>query len=36
MDKTILDYDKNLQELEVQREKLEKVMQMMGQEWEER
>ena len=36
MDKTLIDYDKNLEELERQREKLEIVMQMMGQEWEER
>lgn len=35
MDKTLIDYDKNLEELERQREKLEIVMQMMGQEWEE-
>ncbi|KAI7902631.1 uncharacterized protein BX663DRAFT_435135 [Cokeromyces recurvatus] len=35
MDKTLSDYDKNLEELERQREKLEIVMQMMGQEWEE-
>lgn len=36
MDKTLIDYDKNLEELERQREQLEIVMQMMGQEWEER
>ena len=36
MEKTLIDYDKNLQELERQREQLEIVMQKMGQEWEER
>lgn len=36
MDKTLKDYDKNLEDLEIQRTKLEKVMKMMGQEWEER
>ncbi|KAI9362348.1 hypothetical protein BD770DRAFT_306081, partial [Pilaira anomala] len=35
MDKTLKDYEKNLEDLELQRTKLEKVMQMMGQEWEE-
>lgn len=35
-DKTLIDYEKNLQELERQREKLEIALQMMGQEWEER
>ncbi|KAI9258632.1 hypothetical protein EDC94DRAFT_649569 [Helicostylum pulchrum] len=35
MDKTLKDYDKNLEDLEIQRTKLEKVMKMMGQEWEE-
>ncbi|OBZ91615.1 hypothetical protein A0J61_00332 [Choanephora cucurbitarum] len=35
MEKTLIDYDKNLQELERQREQLEIVMQKMGQEWEE-
>ncbi|KAI8968184.1 hypothetical protein BDF20DRAFT_807215, partial [Mycotypha africana] len=34
MDKILIDYDKNLEELERQREKLEIVMQVMGQEWE--
>lgn len=36
MDKTLIDYDKNLEELERQRENLKVVMQRMGQEWEER
>lgn len=36
MEKSINDYDKNLEELERQRENLEMVMKMMGQEWEER
>ncbi|KAG0734870.1 hypothetical protein G6F57_013625 [Rhizopus arrhizus] len=35
MDKTLIDYDKNLEELERQRENLKVVMQRMGQEWEE-
>ncbi|KAI8085679.1 hypothetical protein BDF21DRAFT_326642, partial [Thamnidium elegans] len=35
MDKTLKDYDKNLEDLEIQRTKLENVMKMMGQEWEE-
>ncbi|KAI8087700.1 uncharacterized protein B0P05DRAFT_635414 [Gilbertella persicaria] len=35
MDKTLIEYDKNLQDLERQREQLELVMQKMGQEWEE-
>jgi hypothetical protein len=34
-DKTLIDYEKNLQELDRQREKLEIALQMMGQEWEE-
>jgi hypothetical protein len=36
MEKSLLEYDKNLEDLERQREKLEIVMQRMGQEWEER
>lgn len=36
MEKSLNDYDKNLEELERQREKLEEVMKMMGQEWSER
>jgi hypothetical protein len=36
MDKTLIDYDKNLEELERQKENLKVVMQRMGQEWEER
>lgn len=36
MEKSINDYDRNLEELERQRENLEMVMKMMGQEWEER
>ncbi|KAI9486829.1 MAG: hypothetical protein EXX96DRAFT_550784 [Benjaminiella poitrasii] len=35
MDKPLIDYDRNLEELEKQREKLEIVMQMMGQKWKE-
>ncbi|KAI8888937.1 hypothetical protein K501DRAFT_239691 [Backusella circina FSU 941] len=35
MEKSLLEYDKNLEDLERQREKLEIVMQRMGQEWEE-
>ncbi len=36
MEKSINDYDENLRQLERQREQLEQVMKMMGQEWEER
>lgn len=36
MDNTLKEYDRNLKELERQKEKLKVVMQMMGQEWEER
>lgn len=36
MEKSLNDYDKNLEELERQREKLEEVMKVMGQEWSER
>ncbi|CAO3620836.1 unnamed protein product [Mucor hiemalis] len=35
MEKSLNDYDKNLEELERQREKLEEVMKVMGQEWSE-
>ncbi|KAI9277409.1 hypothetical protein BY458DRAFT_504895 [Sporodiniella umbellata] len=35
MDKTLLEYDKNLEDLERQKESLKAVMQKMGEEWEE-
>ena len=36
MEKSLHEYDQNLQELERQRENLENVMKLMGQEWDEK